>query len=156
MSAPFSIEPTFAEKKRRQVRDAAALMGIDRAYLSLMVEDFYERVRADPRLGPIFVAELGEDWSAHLLRMKRFWTAIVLVDGSYTGKPVAVHQRLRGVEPEDFAIWLDLFRTTLEETAPTQEAVNHLMFRARRIAQSLAMAMFSQTAEGVPALQMDI
>ena len=39
-------------------------------------------------------------------------------------------------------IWLALFRQTLEDTAPTPEAVAYVMERAERIAESLQLAMF--------------
>ncbi len=152
MTAQFALEPSFAERKRAQIREAASIMGIDEAYLSLMVDEFYIRIRADAHLGPIFEAEIGDDWGPHLDRMKRFWASVALNAGSYAGKPVAVHRRLRGVVPEDFSLWLALFRATLEDTAPTPEAVQYLMVRAERIAQSLRMAMFERTETGVPSL----
>ncbi|RKF13956.1 group III truncated hemoglobin [Roseovarius spongiae] len=153
MTAPFAIEASFAEKKRAQIREAARIMGIDEDYLSLMVDEFYARIRADARLGPIFEAEIGEDWGPHLDRMKRFWASVALNAGTYAGKPVVVHQRLQGVEPDDFGRWLSLFKATLDETARTPEAAQYLMSRAERIAQSLRMAMFERNPAGVPSLR---
>jgi hemoglobin len=152
MSAEFSIEPSYAEKKRAQIREAAGIIGIDEAYLSIMVEKFYSRIRDDVRLGPIFEAEIGDNWDPHLEVMKRFWTSVALNAGNYSGKPVAVHQQIGGVEPKDFERWLVLFRATLEDTAATPEAVNYLMFRAERIAKSLRYAMFERNESGVPSL----
>lgn len=153
MSAQFAIEPTYAEKKRAQIRQAAGIMGIDEAYLAIMVDEFYTRIRADTRLGPIFEAEIGDHWESHLDLMKRFWASVALNAGNYSGKPVAVHQRFKSVIPEDFARWLELFHATLEDTAPTPEAVNYLMFRAERIAKSLRYAMFERNETGVPSLR---
>ena len=152
MTSQFAIEPPYAEKKRAQIREAAGIMGIDEAYLSIMVEKFYTRIRADERLGPIFEAEIGDDWRQHLDRMKRFWASIALNAGNYSGKPVAVHQRIGGVVREDFDRWLILFHATLEDTAPTPEAINYLMFRAERNARSLRLAMFDRNDSGVPTL----
>ncbi|MFV0514198.1 MAG: group III truncated hemoglobin [Jhaorihella sp.] len=152
MTGAFNVVHAYPEQKRAQIRAAAGVIGIDEAYLSVMVDAFYTRVRSDPRLGPVFDAEIGDRWGPHLDRMKRFWASVALNAGVYSGKPVAVHQRLAGVEPEDFEIWLGLFRETLEDTAPTPEAVNYLMVRAERIAQSLRMAMFERTEGGVPSL----
>ncbi|MFX0542536.1 group III truncated hemoglobin [Roseovarius sp. S4756] len=152
MKHDFSITHGYSDRKRAQIREAAGIIGIDEAYLARMVDEFYARIRADARLGPIFEAELGEDWGAHLDRMKRFWASIALSTGSYAGKPVAVHQRLRGIRRDDFDLWLQLFRATLEDTAPTPEAVEYLVVRAERIAQSLRMAMFERNEVGVPTL----
>lgn len=153
MSDRISITDSPAEQRRAQIRAAAAAMGIDAPYLSLMVDTFYDRIRADPRLGPIFEAEIGDNWGPHLARMKDFWASVALNAGSYSGKPVAVHQKINGVERGDFDVWLGLFHATLQDTAPTPEAAHHLMIRAERIAQSLAMAMFGQTDSGIPALR---
>lgn len=153
MSDPISIKDSPAQQRRAEVRARAEAMGIDAPYLSLMVETFYASIRADARLGPIFEAEIGEDWGPHLARMKDFWASVALNTGSYSGKPVAVHQGIQGVERADFDRWLGLFYATLRDTAPTPQAAQHLMVRAERIAQSLRMAMFGQTDTGIPALK---
>ena len=85
--------------------------------------------------------------------MKQFWASVALNAGTYSGKPVAVHQKIEGVERADFDHWLGLFRATLHDTAPTPEAADYLMIRAERIAQSLSMAMFGRTDTGIPALR---
>lgn len=135
---------SFAEEKRAEIRAAAARLGIDEAYISLLVEAFYTRVRADAVLGPIFEREIGDRWDPHLARMKAFWASVALNAGAYSGRPVPVHQRLDGVSREHFSLWLGLFRETLAETAPTPEAADYFMLRAERIAASLQMAMFER------------
>ncbi|MBI6628827.1 group III truncated hemoglobin [Pontibaca sp. S1109L] len=134
------------------MRAAAAAKGIDEAYLSFLVDEFYSRVRADARLGPIFIGEIGDDWAAHLEQMKAFWASVALNAGLYSGKPVPAHQKLVGVERSDFGRWLGLFRDTLNDTAPTPEAAAYLKIRAERIARSLEMAMFERLPDGVPSL----
>ncbi|WP_138933532.1 group III truncated hemoglobin [Roseovarius arcticus] len=153
MSHAFRITHGYSKRKREQIRAAAGIIGIDDPYLSRMVDEFYARVRADGRLGPIFEAEIGEDWGPHLERMKRFWSSVALNTGNYSGEPVVVHQGLSGVERGDFDLWLKLFRATLQDTASTPEAVEYMMIRAERIAQSLMMAMFERTKTGVPVLR---
>lgn len=153
MSGTFTITHGYSEIKRAQIREATGIIGVDERYLSRLVDEFYARIRVDARLGPIFEARIGRDWQPHLARMKSFWTSVALNAGGYSGKPVAVHRSLDGVRREDFNRWLELFRATLDDTAPTQEAVNYLMIRAERIAQSLEFAMFDKTEGGVPALR---
>jgi hemoglobin len=143
---------SFAEEKRAEIRANAARIGIDEDYLSVLVETFYERVRADPALGPIFAREIAGDWGPHLARMKAFWASVALNAGSYSGRPVPVHQRLEGVTRGHFAVWLGLFRQTLVDTAPSAEAAGYLMLRAERIAASLQMAMFDRFGRDTPAL----
>ncbi|MCZ4353850.1 group III truncated hemoglobin [Roseovarius aestuarii] len=153
MSDTVSTIDSPIDQRRARIRAAAGAMGIDAAYLSQMVDTFYTRIRADARLGPIFEAAIGDDWGPHLARMKDFWASVALNAGNYSGKPVAVHQKIDGVARGDFDHWLGLFEKTLHDTAPTPEAVEYLMVRAERIAQSLRMAMFDRTDTGVPTLR---
>lgn len=142
-----------AEDKRRHAQEAATRMGLDDTFIDLMVEDFYTRVRQESRLGPIFEGAIGQNWESHLPKMKAFWGAIIFSDSRFNGSPVKTHQGLSNVAPDDFEIWLKLFRETLDDIAPTEEAKAFLTTRAERIAESLKMAMFfrapKQSAEAV-------
>ncbi len=137
----FPVHSFAAEKRRRAMTDANR-MGIDDSLIDLIVDNFYGRVKQDPRLSPIFDGVIGERWDTHLPKMKAFWGAIVFSDGRFKGSPVKTHQGLVGVTPDDFQIWLTLFRETLEDLAPTPEAKVFLTTRAERIAESLKLAMF--------------
>lgn len=129
-------------QRREQLQREAAAKGIDEAYISILVDTFYARIRAHPELGPIFETVIADNWDFHLRRMKDFWASVAFNARRYTGKPVPAHQKISQARPEHFGMWLDLFRATLEETAPSAQAVDHFMERADRIAQSLQLAMF--------------
>ena len=62
-----------ASARRSDIAVRAAAMGVDEAFIGVLVDRFYEAVRADPELGPVFEAAIGEDWSTHLQTMKHFW-----------------------------------------------------------------------------------
>lgn len=146
MSHPDTSER--ARERRAAIQAHAADIGIDEAYVSTLVDTFYDRVRAHPVLGPIFDGEIGDQWEVHLPKMKQFWSSVTMNTGLYSGKPVPAHTKLSGVRPEDFGIWLEIFEQTLADTAPTPEAAAYFMERARRIAQSLKLAMFGYP--GIP------
>ena len=131
-----------AEQRRAEIQARAASMGIDDAFISHLVETFYERVRAHDRLGPIF-SKAVDDWNDHLPKMKDFWSSVAMSTGRYSGKPVPAHQQLSGVLKDDFAIWLGLFEETVRDLAPTPDVVPYFMERAERIAESLKLAMFT-------------
>lgn len=114
---------------------------VDRALIGRLVRDFYARVRRDDHLGPIFASVVHENWEAHLARMTDFWCAVILKDGSYSGRPVPVHLKLKQVREADFEIWLAHFRAAAEEGCPPGMA-EIFIERAERIAQSLRLAMF--------------
>lgn len=131
-----------AHERRAEIQRRAHAIGIDEDYISLLVDEFYRRVRLDKALGPIFEAAIGDRWDHHLPRMKSFWTSVTLYTGSYSGQPVPAHRKLTDVDKGHFGIWLALFRQTLEDTAAAPETVAYFMERAERIAESLQLAMF--------------
>ena len=106
-----------------------------------LVRRFYERVRADEVLGPIFARRIGDDWEPHLVRMTDFWSSVMRMTGRYKGKPVPAHMRIKEISPEHFEHWLSLFRQTASELcAPDVAAL--FVTRAERIAESLKLALF--------------
>jgi hypothetical protein len=70
---------------------------IDEAMIERLVRGFYERVRDDNVLGPIFAAKI-EDWEPHLWKMCAFWS-VGLADErtlprpAYGQAPAAADQR---------------------------------------------------------------
>jgi hemoglobin len=114
---------------------------VDRAFIGRLVRAFYGRVRKDDRLGPIFERHIADDWEPHLEKMTDFWCSVILKTGTYQGRPVPAHLKLKEVVESDFEIWLGLFRQTARDLcAPEVAAV--FIDRAERIAKSLSLAMF--------------
>ena len=135
-----------AEERRLEIQANAARLGIDDAFISTLVEAFYQRIRSDERIAFLFEDAI-QDWGPHLETMKRFWRSVALNTGEYSGKPVPKHQALVLTQPEHFQVWLDLFEQTLKAIAPNEEVVAYFLERAQRIAHSLELAMF-----GLPGL----
>lgn len=133
--------PAAQEADRPQPERPLVHPLVDRAFIGALVRDFYSRVRADSRLGPIFASEIREDWEPHLEKMTDFWCSLILKDGSYSGRPVPAHLKLKQVREEDFEIWLGHFRRTAAERCPPDVA-GVFVDRAERIARSLQLAMF--------------
>ena len=126
-------------------------LGITFDYISELVDSFYDRIRVHNVLGSIFNEAIGENWEHHMPQMKDFWTSVALGTGVYSGKPVPAHRKhMDKIQIEHFDIWLALFRTTLEDTAPNEACVEHFMVRANRIAKSLKLAIFGVPGLGVP------
>lgn len=121
-----------------------AQTGLDEDTLRELIYQFYGKVRADPLLGPIFAARIG-DWGPHLERMLDFWSSVALMTGRYHGQPVPAHTPLP-VDALHFNRWLDLFRETAREVC-TPAGANHLIERAERIARSLLIAVKLTKAE---------
>lgn len=114
--------------------------------LAPLVEEFYTRVRADPALGPIFNDAI-DDWPEHLGKLTAFWSSVMLTSGRYKGQPVPAHLKHKArITPALFERWLALWGQTTNDMMPP-EAAAALQAKARRIAESLQLAMFFQLEE---------
>lgn len=120
------------------MRRIEAETGIDEPMISRLVEAFYDRVRLDPLIGPVFDARIS-DWGPHLAQMKLFWSSVALMSGAYHGRPMPKHLPLP-VDARHFDRWLELFEATAAEVCPPAAAA-HFMERARRIAESLELGI---------------
>lgn len=108
---------------------------LDEGSLAGLVDRFYDRVRADPALGPVFNAAV-HDWPAHKQLLTSFWSSVALGTRSYRGNPMAVHRAQPGINAAHFTRWLQLWReTTAEMFAP--DAARTLQGYAERIGESL-------------------
>lgn len=80
----------------------------------MLVHRFYERIRADIALGPIFGRHV-RDWDAHHAQLVDFWSAVLRGTRRFRGSPVTAHLALPGLTSGLFERWLDLFRKTTTE-----------------------------------------
>ncbi|NYT58963.1 group III truncated hemoglobin [Alcaligenaceae bacterium] len=103
--------------------------------ITTLVYNFYDRVRADAVLGPIFDAHI-DNWDKHLAIMVRFWSSMLLGAGTYDGTPMPKHVALPELKAELFSQWLTLFRLTTQEL-PNQALAERADEYAQRIARSL-------------------
>lgn len=129
------------ERRARITAELRAKTGIDEPMIERLVHRFYDKIRLDPVLGPIFDARIS-DWPTHLGRMCAFWSSVALMTGRYHGSPMQVHSRLP-IEPSHFAQWLTLFRETARAECPPV-AAEHFIERAERIAESLQLGIAAQ------------
>lgn len=114
---------------------------LDEALIRAVVHAFYDDVRRDPLLGPVFDARIApEEWPHHLAKLCDFWSATLLRTGRYAGRPLPPHLTLPGLGEEHFRRWLQLFRDTVQRLCPPEVAVL-FMDRALRIAHSFRLAV---------------
>ena len=126
----------YAVQARAHKMQAAIACGIDDAFISLLVDRFYESIRKDAVLGPIFAKKIS-DWPLHLARMKDFWASIMLESGRYSGNPMQKHIAIGSIEAAHFVRWHALWAQTLEQIAPDAAVTERFREAATRIGESL-------------------
>lgn len=105
----------------RDARGAAAPpASLDHDALAHLVDCFYDKVRVDPLIGPVFDAAI-DDWAAHKARLTGFWASVVLRAATYRGNPLAKH-RPHPIRREHFDRWLALWRETTRELLDAEAA----------------------------------
>jgi len=123
------------------------MAGLDQKKIEQVVRRFYDLVRVDGQLGPVF--SVVEDWDEHLARLSEFWSSVTLMTGQYKGNPLAMHLiHMNRFKPEMFERWLTLWKATTSEMLTSEEA-SLLQAKAARIATRFRMAMFG-TRETAP------
>lgn len=106
----------------------------NREDIQLLVDSFYQKVRKDTLIGPIFNDVAKVDWDEHLPKLYNFWSDLLLGEDSYRGRPFPPHMKLN-LQPSHFERWLKLFIETVDEHFVGMKA-DEVKFRALRIARN--------------------
>ncbi|MGB0918345.1 MAG: group III truncated hemoglobin [Flavobacteriales bacterium] len=101
--------------------------------IKLLVDTFYENVRKDELIGPIFEGIIQDRWPEHLEKMYRFWQTVLLEEHTYHGSPFAPHAKLP-VGIEHFERWIGIFSQTVDQLF-TGEKADEARMRATKMAQ---------------------
>jgi hemoglobin len=114
---------------------------LDEEMIHAVVHGFYDRIRSDELLGPVFNDAIApEEWPIHLAKMCDFWSGMLLRTGRYQGRPLSPHLAIPAIGEAHFRRWLTLFRETVGELCPPEIAAL-FMDRALRIAHSFRLAI---------------
>ena len=103
--------------------------------ITRMVYSFYDKVRHDEVLGPIFNRHVA-NWDAHLPTMVDFCSSALRGTARFRGAPMPRHAVLPGLSIELFQRWLMLFGQTTD-ALPNAALGERSKDLAKRIAQCL-------------------
>jgi len=103
------------------------------ADVQLLVDTFYDRVRENELLAPIFNERIQDRWPEHLDKMYRFWQTILLSEYTYQGAPFVPHAKLP-VDHQHFETWMALFTETVDELFEGEKA-KEAKWRAGKMAE---------------------
>ena len=119
----------------------AAAAGLTEPLLRTIIAKFYESVRRDGVLGPIFDEAIGDSWNAHIEKICSFWLTATRLGAGYKGGDfIPAHMSLLTITPELLPRWLSLFRATAREECSPQ-AADTLIDIAERMADMIKHAL---------------
>jgi len=100
--------------------------------VKIFVDAFYEKVRGDELLGPIFDSRIQDEaWPVHLERMYSFWNTVLFGQIDYRGNPFSKHAKLP-IFATHFERWINLLSLTIDECFEGEKA-NEVKLRAERM-----------------------
>ena len=106
-----------------------------------VVHRFYDEIRRDTLLRPIFDGMIGDQgWPAHLAKMCDFWSATLLRTDRYAGRPLPPHLAIPELGEEHFRRWLELFNATVQSICP-KDVADLLIGLGLRVAHSFRLAI---------------
>jgi hemoglobin len=122
----------------------------NREDLSLLVNTFYTKIRANTEIG-FYFNEMIKDWPQHLEKLTDFWETNLFGSKKYHGDPITVHNKVdthskHQITSGEFGIWLNLWFETLDELFEGEE-VNTLKRRARKMSTFLYLNMFENRSK---------
>lgn len=121
----------------------------NRGDIELLVNSFYNKVKVDEVLGPIFTVVIPVNWAVHLPVMYQFWENAVFYTGGYTGNPMVMHAHLHkkiGLTAALFTRWLKLFDETTDALFEGEKA-SLAKSRACSIAKVMEQKIVNTTGE---------
>lgn len=99
-----------------------------------LLDAFYEKVKTDPLIGPIFIEVAKVHWEEHLPKIYDFWDTLLFGAENYRGRPFPPHIPLN-LKVEHFERWLGLFFQTVDEKFEGLKA-NEIKHRALNIGRN--------------------
>lgn len=122
----------------------------NREDVNLLVTSFYDKIRLDDLLGPIFNAII-KDWNTHLEHLTDFWCSQLFIERNYHGNPITAHRKVdaymnHALNELHFGIWLNYWIQTLDELFEG-ENVFILKNRARKMASFIHIDIFKHRSD---------
>ena len=112
----------------------------------LLINRFYQQIRKDDVLGPIFNNAIGGYWEEHLEHLTDFWETNLFGVVSFKGNPVQKHQEVaiknkHSITAEHFGIWLQYWFNTIDNMF-TGDKADTAKRRAQKMSTFLLIKMF--------------
>jgi len=119
---------------------------LTKEHIKKLVINFYQKVRNDEMLGPIFNEVAKVDWGHHIPLICQFWNSIMLKTNEYHSNAYRKHVILgekTNLTEAHFTRWLMLFQQEAFTHLPAEEA-QLITDKATMIASSLKIGAISK------------
>jgi hemoglobin len=131
----------FAMNTALPFENRAKESGLTAQLVQHVVIRFYDQIRRDAVLGPIFEDAIGEHWDEHIERIVQFWLTATRLGRGYDGRNfMPRHLMRRSIRAEHLPRWLGLFRETATEQC-SPEGASALIDIAERMAETLEIGL---------------
>ncbi len=116
-----------------------------RADVFFLVDTFYDSIKKDMLLGPIFNGMI-KDWDVHIKHLTDFWATQLFIEKSFKGNPIEVHRKVdkfakHKINENYFGLWLNYWIATLDEHFEGENTFI-LKNRARKMASFIHLDIF--------------
>ena len=117
----------------------------------LLVSTFYNKIKKDDFIGPIFLKAIpNNEWDSHLEKLTDFWETNLFFAKKYKGNPMQVHQKLDVenqyvISQKHFGKWLELWISTLDELFCGDIAI-----KAKNSARNISFLLFLKMFKNKP------
>lgn len=115
----------------------------NREDISKLVHLFYDKIRINELLGPIFNSHISEEqWPVHLEKLTDFWETNLFGIAKFKGSPSAKHILVdwnmnHTIEQKHFGVWLQLWFETIDQLYEGEIAL-----KAKRSARKMSTGQF--------------
>ncbi len=107
--------------------------------LRVCLTAFYDIVKEDDLIGPIFLETIGttdEDWAPHMDRVVAFWSSVLLGSKAYGGGFMIKHAKLPGLEMHHFKRWMEIFMKVVPEHFEVSPSIE-ITIKAQQLMRNL-------------------
>ncbi len=130
----------FEPNSKSMKNDISTLKDIE-----FLVDNFYEVVRQDAFIGPVFNARLSGRWEMHHKKLYRFWHTVLLRRPDYFGDPVPVHFKMN-LDGRHFNQWLTIWVSIVDANFEGIVA-DRAKFRGKTMANAFLEKILKNTSK---------
>ena len=112
---------------------------INEETLRVLLVHFYEQVRKDDLIGPIFTDKIGttdEDWAPHMDRVVAFWSSVLLGSKDYGGGFMMKHGAIPNLEMAHFKRWMEIFMPCVSALFEVSQSID-ITIKAQTLMRNL-------------------